>query len=811
MFKELELTKREFHSQTISLYKKDQYLTVEDSQFQVFTDILFEYEILNSPGRIARNKGVSKRSNWSLLGYTVSNLILDENDNDENKLEEDASENNVIQIPNKVYWEYQFINGFFSEKVDVEYTLKEEITKCLNETIKFIEISLEGQIIKDICETSDLQSEIHDAYTNQVIERLEIVIISDKIFKLNGLEKNTIIKGIKVNIQYWDLEKINELKRNKSKRLPIVIDFSLPEYRDYKIDFVKHKVDDTLTQYLAIFPANLIADLYFEHKSKLLENNVRLFLSTNRKANSEMRKSLQHKPNYFFSLNNGLSATAENILLQNDKINRIIDFQIVNGGQTTATLDYAVRYDNLSLDRVNIPVKITELRRNDIYSETVNLISKAANTQTAIRSSDFHANNLFLIQIERLSQKNPTYNSRDNHNLYFFFERMSGQYNVAISNINLQRNRKSKIEAWINEHRKEISFTKIEVARWYNCMEGLPHIAALSAEKQFTNFMEEKDFKRVKMHLGNFKSLLGFGMIFYRIRKLIGTAKGKEYPSLIDDSSVGMSTTIYAASYFHLITQGKFDYWSVYQNELGVINSLLQKSRTESEIDEVLISIINESWRQLKNFGKTSAQEKSKSEDCWIYFKINFKLNNSIIEYLKPYIITDDVKYFRDNYDQNDQDKTYFEILNTFLKGNGEILKSLEIISSRENLYKVENFKILNLIRRIENGDQLLNKNKLIEIFEFYNKIKGKGIILNEITCLNIQQIDYLNLYEKAFKQFDIFIQQLENYLLSDETKFENNFDLIEEIKGYKSKLERENGLTIFNMQNINKVINLIN
>ena len=115
-----------------------------------------------------------------------------------------------------------------------------------------------------------------------------------------------------------------------------------------------------------------------------------------------------------------------------------------------------------------MPVKITELKRDEDYGETVGNISKAANTQSAIRTSDFYANKPLLIQFERFSQKNPSSNENGS-NYYFFFERMSGQYNVAKNSIST---RKRLINSWIREHPKELSFTKIEIARWYNCLEG---------------------------------------------------------------------------------------------------------------------------------------------------------------------------------------------------------------------------------------------------------------------------------------------------------------------------------------------------
>ena len=144
-----------------------------------------------------------------------------------------------------------------------------------------------------------------------------------------------------------------------------------------------------------------------------------------------MRKTIKNAPQNFFSFNNGLSATVQKIIFDKDKkISRLTDFQIVNGGQTTATLHYARerdRYDDgtkVSLDDVYVPVKITEIIKSKEVdpSKIVSNISQAANTQSVIKNSDFHANNPFLIDIERHSKRLPVTNNSD-INTYYFFER----------------------------------------------------------------------------------------------------------------------------------------------------------------------------------------------------------------------------------------------------------------------------------------------------------------------------------------------------------------------------------------------------
>ena len=199
---------------------------------------------------------------------------------------------------------------------------------------------------------------------------------------------------------------------------------------------------------------------------KILENNVRVFLSANRKANLAIRNTLKSDENDLFFSFNILSVTANKIEIENDKIIKIDDFQIVNGGQTTATIHYASEKDKkedgsrISLENVFVPVKITEINKekNNNYGNIVSNISKAANTQSAVKASDFYANDLFLVKIERLTHDHPV-NTRTGKNKFYFFERMTGQYNVTKSNQG--KTGSSKVKAWEKERPKNLNSIKL--------------------------------------------------------------------------------------------------------------------------------------------------------------------------------------------------------------------------------------------------------------------------------------------------------------------------------------------------------------
>ena len=245
-------------------------------------------------------------------------------------------------------------------------------------------------MINDISETEEFQKMLIKQQKEDNIERLDICIVTDSVIEQENLPtKISLNNKVECRINYWDLKRWNDLKRSKSKREPIDIDFSSDEYKDFEVNYLEKNTEDSLTYYLAIFPADLIYELYDTHHTRLLENNVRVFLSATRKANKGIRDTIKENPFKFFSFNNGISATAESISVSEKKVLLIKDFQIVNGGQTTATIHYSRKKDKSSLKNVFVAVKITALKKDDKYSDIVSKISQAANTQSTIANSDF--------------------------------------------------------------------------------------------------------------------------------------------------------------------------------------------------------------------------------------------------------------------------------------------------------------------------------------------------------------------------------------------------------------------------------------
>ena len=108
-----------------------------------------------------------------------------------------------------------------------------------------------------------------------------------------------------------------------------------------------HRAGDDFQTYLIVVPGSQLAEIYDRWGPRLLEQNVRVFLQARGKVNKGIRNTLVNEPSMFLPFNNGISATAEDVTTRTTsrglEITHLTNLQIVNGGQTTASVHSAMR------------------------------------------------------------------------------------------------------------------------------------------------------------------------------------------------------------------------------------------------------------------------------------------------------------------------------------------------------------------------------------------------------------------------------------------------------------------------------------
>jgi hypothetical protein len=254
---------------------------------------------------------------------------------------------------------------------------------------------------------------------------------------------------------------------------------------------------------LGKIPGECLADIYFVHRTRLLQQNVRAFLNFAGSVNKGIRDTIKTEPERFLSYNNGIAVTASGVDLERvaPGVYRLLcarDFQIVNGGQTTAALMHT-RLDNQSdLKPIQVAMKLTVVRPEDLDS-LVPKISLYANSQNKVQEADFASNNPWLVKLEDISRKIEA--SKDEKSagqpIHWYFERVRGQYNVDLTKLQgAQRN------AFKAKRPPRSKFGKTDLATAAMSWEAEPQVVSLGRQKCFGYFIRKLTGAKDMAHKG---------------------------------------------------------------------------------------------------------------------------------------------------------------------------------------------------------------------------------------------------------------------------------------------------------------------
>lgn len=294
---------------------------------------------------------------------------------------------------------------------------------------------------------------------------------------------DSTIAGKPASFNVWDLQRLSGLQKSKTE--PIVIDF-LERFGELLPCLPVHLSSEDYKSYLAVISGEILADLYDRYRARLLEFNVRTFLQASGKVNKGIKNTIIKEPCMFFAYNNGITATAESLETNNDLtgIRRITNLQIVNGGQTTASLCHA-RRNGANLSGVFVQMKLSVVAPT-LSGKFVPKISEYANTQNKVSAADFFSNHPFHVRMEEMSRRilAPAV-AGSQRQTKWFYERARGQYDEAKSSLtHAQKN------AWQKQFPKEQLFSKTELAKFDSVWDGFALEVNRGAQKNFSAYAE---------------------------------------------------------------------------------------------------------------------------------------------------------------------------------------------------------------------------------------------------------------------------------------------------------------------------------
>ena len=289
-----------------------------------------------------------------------------------------------------------------------------------------------------------------------------------------------------------------------------------------------HFEDSDYESYLVVMPGSLLARIYGLYGARLMEQNVRTFLQAQTKANKGIIRTANEEPEMFFAYNNGITATASGVEVRKDAsgasgIASIKNLQIVNGGQTTASLLYARDRGKADLSRVFVQMKLSVIRPERI-EETVPLISRYANTQNRVSEADFFSSHPFHVEMQQISRRLAAPVAAGSlAATRWFYERARGQYrNECVLRSPSDR---KKFEA---EFPKSQVIQKTDLAKYHLTFECKPHVVSLGAQKCFLQYAQEISRKweqsTTSFNEDFFRRLVARAIIFRWFDKHVGTA-----------------------------------------------------------------------------------------------------------------------------------------------------------------------------------------------------------------------------------------------------------------------------------------------
>ena len=377
------------------------------------------------------------------------------------------------------------------EGVDVPTPVPDSDTKiAVEQCLRFLTLCAEGKMAPKLEPSSDVRSlaETLQAIYDE-LEQVRVFVLTDQVAKSKSF-KTRDIGGKAVRLEVMDIERLHRHWSEGKPRDELVVDFGEVSGAPLPCVYVPGDNDD-YDYALTAIPGEALRLLYEKFGARLLEANVRSFLSVKGKGvNAGIQGTLRSAPGRFMAYNNGIVIVADEMRFGkpgdgSTGIAWLKGLQIVNGGQTTASIYFAKkRFPETDLSKVRVPAKIIVMRVQDLVKEEalVSDISRFANSQNAVRQSDLSANKPFHVEVEKLSLSVycPDGVGR------WFYERAAGSYNTMLARDGTTQTRLKALKDAIPPARR---ITKTDLAKYVTAWDKRPDIVSLGSQKNFDRFM----------------------------------------------------------------------------------------------------------------------------------------------------------------------------------------------------------------------------------------------------------------------------------------------------------------------------------
>lgn len=518
----------------------------------------------------------------------------------------------------------------FSDSIEAQSLTATDSEANFKRARAFVEESLSGFIQKNAEESSPgygLAIDIQKRYSN--VSKYKFYLVTDMVMstRIREIASTEIGKAV-AEYHIWDIARLQALYASKTGKEDIIID--LTEFAEHGIPCLMAGSNGEYTAYLCNIPGAILAKLYNTYGGRLLEGNVRSFLSAKGKINKGIRNTILNEPEMFFAYNNGIAATAYDVKIEAGEvcpmITQITSLQIVNGGQTTASLASAIVNDK---DRANglqdiyVPMKLSVVTPEKAM-ELIPNIAKYANKQNKVSDADFFSNHAFHVRMEDFSRRILAPAVMGNqYGTHWYYERARGQYKQEQA-----RMTKAEKDKFLLQNPKNQMFTKTDLAKFYNIYRQLPHQVSKGAQKNFIMFAEwaseawDKD--QTVFNERFFKQLVCLNILYKKIDQIVKYAPWY-------DMGYKAQVVTYALSYLF------YQIGRVCPDRVLDFKSIWNQQKASHETELLLGKIAEAMYYHLisENREVQNVTEWAKRETCWKKAKeIDIPLSDQFIKEL---------------------------------------------------------------------------------------------------------------------------------------------------------------------------------
>lgn len=507
-----------------------------------------------------------------------------------------------------------------AESLDLFYLVKAEtllgkinkskIDQGFNYLMSFYRESMNGTLLKSVSvNANDELEEVAKLVqsTKGKINQLRLYVITDGLTDPDAAGAAVESEDSEYIIEYnvWDMQRVYQQHNIRTGKEKVEIDF--PTEYNTELQCLKMSEENPFVDaYMAIIPGVTLAKIYKKYQQVLLEKNVRTFLQFKGKVNKGIRKTLREEPDMFFSYNNGISTTVSEIEVKEVDgtlyITRLYDWQIVNGGQTTASIAASLNDREVELNRVFVPMKVSVIRNVENSDEIVKAISFSANSQTAIKNSDFSANEPYLVDLEKFSRSEWVPNGKAKPVCKWYFERTRGQYLDQLAQLSGFNEKSFKREC-----PKSQKINKTDIAKYEASWSMQPYNVCRGAENNYTIFVA--DIKRERpMVTGNYyKNIIAKCILFNTIDSIVKSKKLGGYKA-------NMNAYMMAAISF--LSDKNLDMTYIWENQM-----------VQQDVIDRIEELIPLVWTHLTGGSvggnqSSNVGEWSKKPECWNRLKL---------------------------------------------------------------------------------------------------------------------------------------------------------------------------------------------